>query len=232
MNLKVSFSCFFISILLMVGCQEKNREADTVSERHAKKADSTIIENKEKEVTVSAALDTLEYQNDKYFNQLGVGLVQFTNVEAKIQLYADKNMQKPIVNKVLGADVMPFFNKPDYGILFFSCAQVNKDCFKIFLKNNEVAYLKKEKHIKYFSWNDFLKNEIVGLSAKDPEANLYADAVNGEQIDNSGFSSDDEIDITDVKENWVQINNTTVKKTYWMKWREEEKLLVDIYLLM
>ncbi|MEW5675956.1 hypothetical protein ABGT15_06545 [Flavobacterium enshiense] len=232
MNLKVSVGYFSISILLMVGCKEKISETDEISERHAKKADSTIIENKEKEVTVSAALDTLEYQNDEYFNQLGVGLVQFTNVEAKIQLYADKNMQKSIINNVLGADVMPFFYKPDYGILFFSCAEVNKDCFKIFLKNNEVAYLKKEKHMKYFSWNDFLKNEIVGLSAKDTEANLYADVVNGDQIDNSRFSSDDEIDIIDVKDNWLQINNATVKKTYWMKWSEEEKLLVDIYLLM
>lgn len=230
MNLKVGISCLFISSLFMFGCKENNEGNNKESENHTKKADSLIVENEA--VAVSAALDSLEYQNDKYFNHLGIGVVQFTNVDAKIQLYADENMQKSISNHVLGADVIPFFYKPDYGILFFSCVEENQNNYKIYLKDNKVAYLKKEKEIKYFSWNDFLKNEIVGLSSKDPEANLYADAVNGKQIDNSELSTDDEIDITDVEDNWVQIDNKTVKKTYWMKWREEENLLVSLYLLM
>lgn len=67
---------------------------------------------------------TLEYQNDKLNQNLGIGLVQIINSKESVALYTDNNLNKIKTKSAkVGNDFIPLLNKPDYDVLFFVCVE-------------------------------------------------------------------------------------------------------------
>ena len=56
--------------------------------------------------------------------------------------------------------------------------------------------------------------------------------MNGKVITIKNIQSDDEIEVIEIKGDWLNIKNTTLNKEYWIKWREKNNLLVYLNLLM
>lgn len=173
----------------------------------------------------------LRYQNDNLIKELGNGLVQQIDINNKIKLYRDINCKKiKVENAKIGKDIIPLLNKTDYSILFFVCVEKNNKFYKIITSSGTYAYIKPSDKFIFYSWNEFLKNQVVGVESKN--SNSLFDKINGKQVVFKNLQSDDEIEIINIKGDWLNIENTTINKNYWLKWREGNKLLIYLNLLM
>lgn len=175
----------------------------------------------------------LEYQNDKLLNELGIGLIQQVDVSEKITLYNDASCNK-IKKKdaTLGKDIIPLLNKIDYSILFFVCVEKNDKFYKIVISSGTYSYLKASNKLIFYNWNDFLKNQVSSVESKNKNSNPLYNKIKGKQIKFNNLQDDDEIEITAIKDDWLNINNTTINKKYWIKWKEKNELLIYLNLLM
>ena len=175
----------------------------------------------------------LEYQNDNLLKEIGIGLVQQVNGSEKTVLYNDSEF-KSIKSKVVrqGKEIIPLLNKIDYNILFFLCIEKNVKYFKIAISNGKYAYIKPSEKYIFYSWNDFLKKQVTSVESKNKKSKNIFDKINGNQINIKNLQSDDEIEIIDVKGDWLNIENNTVNKKYWIKWKEKNELLIYLNLLM
>lgn len=182
---------------------------------------------------ISQSEKKLEYQNDNLLKEVGIGLVQQIDVTEKIELYSDINLNK-IINKnvKIGEKLVPFISKVDYGLLFFVCVEKNSKYYKIITSSGFYAYLKPSERFIFYSWNSFLKDQITSVESKNKVPNPLYDKINGNVIKIKKIQPDDEIEIIAVKNNWLNIRNTTINKNYWLKWREGNTVLVYLNLLV
>jgi len=175
----------------------------------------------------------LEYQNDNLLNEIGIGLVQQVNGSEKIVLYEDPEF-KSIKSKEakLGKEIIPLLNKVDYNILFFLCVEKNIKFYKIAISNRKYAFIKPSEKYIFYNWNDFLKNQVTSVESKSKNSKSLFDKINGKQIEFKNLQPDDEIEITDIKGDWLCIKNNTLNKKYWLKWKEKNLFLIYFNLLM
>jgi hypothetical protein len=175
----------------------------------------------------------LEYQNDNLIKEIGVGLVQQSDVNANIILYDDINCKK-IKTKAakIGKDVIPMLNKIDYSILFFLCVEQNSKFYKIVTSAGNYAYLKPSDKFIFYRWDDFLKNQVTSVESKNKILNPLFDNINGKPVKYKKLQPDDEIEIISIKDDWLNIKNITINKTYWIKWKVKNELLIYLNLLM
>jgi hypothetical protein len=173
----------------------------------------------------------LEYQNDNLIQEIGIGLVQQVNVNGKIILFEDSKL-KTIKSKdaKLGKDIIPLLNKVDYSILFFLCVEKNNNYYKVAISKGKYAFIKPSDKYIYYNWNDFLKNHLTSVDCKNK--NSLFDNIDGKVVIYKNINSDDEIEIINLKGDWLNIKNTTINKNYWVKWKEKNKLLINLNLLM
>ncbi len=172
-----------------------------------------------------------EYQNDNLIKEIGVGLVQQINVNEKITLYEDINCKK-IKNAKIGKDIIPLLNKTDYGILFFVCVEKNSKYYKIVTSIGNYAYIKPSDKFIFYNWNEFLKDQVTSVESKNKRLNPLFNKINGKPINFKNLQSDDEIEVIEIKENWLNIRNATINQDYWLKWKDGNKLLIYLNLLM
>ncbi|PKB18728.1 hypothetical protein [Flavobacterium sp. 5] len=175
----------------------------------------------------------LEYQNDNLIKELGIGLVQLVNPNEKIILYSYSSCKTIKTNQAkIGKDIIPILNKPDYSIQFFICSEKNNKYFKIVTSIGKYAYIKPTQKYLYYDWYDFLKNQVTSIENKNISFNPLFDKMNGKVITIKNIQSDDEIEVIEIKGDWLNVKNTTLNKEYWIKWREKNNLLVYLNLLM
>lgn len=175
----------------------------------------------------------LEYQNDNLIKELGIGLVQQTDVNEKITLYSDINCKKiKAKNAKIGKDIIPLLNKIDYSILFFVCIEKNSKFYKIVTSLGSYAYIKPSNKFIFYNWDEFLKNQVISVESKNKNSNPLVDRINGKPVTFKNLQSDDEIEVINIKGSWLNIRNTTINKDYWLKWRDQNKLLIYLNLLM
>jgi hypothetical protein len=175
----------------------------------------------------------LEYQNDNLINEIGIGLIQQINASEKIILYSDIDCKKlKSKDAKIGKDIIPLLNKIDYSILFFVCIEKNSKSYKIVTSMGKYAYIKPSDKFIFYSWNEFLKNQVTSVESKNKNLNPLFDKINGKSVSLKNIQFDDEIEVITVKENWLNLRNTTIDKTYWLKWKDGNKLLIYLNLLM
>jgi hypothetical protein len=176
----------------------------------------------------------LEYQNDNLIQNIGIGLVQLVKVEENIVLYADTTFLETKTKKAkLGKDIIPLLNKPDYGILFFTCIEKKNKYYKIVTAKNTFAYIKSTQNFIFYSWNEFLKDQVVSIVSKNLKENPPRNSINGKSINIKEWNSDDEIEVIKIQGNWLQVKNITQdNKLFWIEWRNDKTLKVYLNLLI
>ena len=175
----------------------------------------------------------IKYQNDNLIKELGIGLIQQTDVNKKITLYSDIDCRKiKAKNAKIGKDIIPLLNKIDYSILFFVCVEKNSKFYKIVTSLGSYAYIKPTNKFIFYNWDEFLKNQVISVESKNKNSNPLFDRINGKPVTLKNLQSDDEIEVINIKANWLNIRNTTINKDYWLKWRDGNKLLIYLNLLM
>ncbi|MBK1894237.1 hypothetical protein [Chryseobacterium paridis] len=176
----------------------------------------------------------LEYQNDTLVQNLGSGLVQFLKTSEKITLYSDRSFSKvEMKDAQIGDRFIPILNKPDYGILFFSCVEKGPNFYKIIISKNHFAYIKHSKNIIYYPWADFLINQVTSIRSKDLHDNPPRSSIKGKAINIENWAEDDEINIIKVDKNWIQVKNITQNnQLFWIEWRDDRTLKIFLNLLV
>ncbi|MBC9798193.1 hypothetical protein [Sinomicrobium weinanense] len=170
----------------------------------------------------------LGYQNDDLLEELGIGLIQVINSNEEINFYRDENFMdmEKITNPI------PLLNKADYGILFFVCTEKISGGYKIMTSKKKYSYIKDSNNFEFYNWKGFLKNQVISFESKDITQNPPRDSINGNIIDITVWQDDDEVEVIQIKENWVQIKNNTRGIVYWLKWKNKNQLLVYLNLLI
>lgn len=170
----------------------------------------------------------LGYQNDQLLNNLGIGVLQQINVNEKIIYYSDSLCSKPINVKYK----IPVFYKKDYGILFYICLKASEKYYKILISDKNPVFIKKRESLNFFTWDAFLKDEITGIDSKNLKEIYPRNSVNGEKIDIRKWSDDDEEEVLEVIGEWIKLKNTTQNVTFWIQWKNKDKLTIYLNLLM
>lgn len=175
----------------------------------------------------------LGYQNDEIIQNIGIGLLQIINPNKNITLYSDNTLSKiKIVNPKIGTNFTPILNKPDYNILFFVCVEKKSKFYKIIISKDNYAYIKPSDNFIFYNWGNFLKEQVVSIESKDLNNNPLRYSINGKTLSIKNLKSDDEVEIQEVKGEWIYIENITRNKKYWLQWKNKSKLLVYLNLLV
>lgn len=176
--------------------------------------------------------------------ELGIGFAIATDPFAFEDLSIPGNLfsDKELSQKWVSDKVFPFFFKPDYGLYHFICLEKTKNYYKILVNDKEIAYLSYDTNWYFETWDAILLNSTVErLTTNNPILKEWND--NSETIKNNC-----ELDRLNVEsiiqkngEYWLKIYFSTECENYpdknsnvkhgWIKWRTNDKLLVNILLL-
>jgi len=176
---------------------------------------------------------SLAYQNDELIQDIGIGLVQIINPNENIILYSDNALSIiKMKGPKTGTNFIPILNKPDYGILFFSCIEKGPNFYKIIISKDNYAYIKPSENSIFYNWEDFLMGQVVNIESKNLKNNPLRISINGKSINTENWKSDDEVKILEIKGEWLNIENITRNKKYWIRWKNKNQLLVYLNLLV
>lgn len=198
--------------------------------------------------TITTILLTLLVLNSFGQNQtpkeLGIGFAiasapyEFEDLSTPKNLYSNKELTE----KWSSDKVYPFFLKPDYGLYHFICLEKTNDYYKVLVNDNEIGFIPNDSNYYFKTWDAILMQSTVERLTKD---NPIRKAWNNESETISNDCEFDRLTVKDVilkdGEYWLQIyfspecedypdKNSKVKYG-WIKWRTNDKLLVNILLL-
>lgn len=100
------------------------------------------------------------------------------------------------------------------------------------ISKNDFAYIKDFQDFIYYTWESFLKDQVIGITSKNKKNNPPKNLINGKPLNTLNWQDDDEIQIIKIQKNWIQIKNATQNKLFWIQWRDEKELKVYLNLLI
>jgi hypothetical protein len=176
--------------------------------------------------------------------ELGIGFAIASNPYEFEDLSTPKNLLK---NKALtenwdSSKVFPFFLKPDYGLYHFICLEKTNDYYKILVNDTKIGYLPNDSNYYFKTWDAILLQSTVERLTKDNPIRKESNSAGEIIINQCKF---DRLTVQDViqkdGEFWLQIYFSPECEDYpdknskveygWIKWKMDDKLLVNILLL-
>lgn len=226
--------------ILSYSCKESNL-TNNKSETISKNTTNKIVQ-KEK---------NCGYNNE--VSNLGIGLIiapeefEVYNDSLLINKYGKWNMYEDDIN------LCPKFFKPDYGIIQFVCIKETEKSYQILINFSDVKFLPKSKKYNFITWESYITQSF---GVKRNMSNIK----NSLKINPNKNSNNIEIPKgqelfcpIEIKGDWLRVtydcfyNNQDNKyegehcKNYiencqnpitgWLKWKKENNLLIDIFLM-
>lgn len=221
---------------LLASCQSKT----------AKKDAGSILSK----LPVSAAPEAV-YDNP--VKTLGIGLIKAPD---KFDIYDDSLLAKKYQSVSMGDakfNITPKYFKPETGIMHFVCISESSKAYKVLVNRDTEKYLPKAKGYAFVSWESYITQSygIKPLYEGSKTIQLQTEpGVNGKPM--PGTEKYEMFCPMQVKGEWVQVQvdcfyNTDSNKhegepchkyigecklpvTGWLRWRKDEKVLIDIFL--
>jgi hypothetical protein len=235
---------FYFSILLL-GCSKTEHNTKVLSVDALKEIPLNIQ-------TQILYTENLSFENPS--NTLGIGLIivpeefelfddsLLTHRYMKWNMYSSEKPPKPIT---------PKYYKPDYGILHFICIESTSLYHKILINESEIKYCPTTNLYQYVSWDKYIL-ESFGIRRDNEKVPLRLSP--NEKSETILVPKDYEMFCPiEIKGNWVKVkydcfynedNNphegelckNYIEKcknpvTGWLKWRENNTVLIDIFLM-
>ncbi|HZY81700.1 MAG TPA: hypothetical protein VFE50_19390 [Cyclobacteriaceae bacterium] len=182
--------------------------------------------------------------------KLGIGLVAITNcydATAVVAIYKDQSLTTRAydfhVHKPL-TTVRPVRYQPDYGLCHFICLEKTKNYYRVLINDTEEGYLENKADKHFSTWEaTFMQNPFVERNANDPnpvheQPNNNSAVV--ESLPSSIFNVQQIIEVDG--EDWISVQFSKSGETRcgegpkgdcrfgWIKWRKNDKLLVNFLL--
>ncbi len=187
-----------------------------------------------------------EYDNS--VASLGIGLVMITD---PIELFTDSSLHQNTVSASMRKDnienfpVCSKYYKPDYGMMYFVCLAKTARSYKVLNNGSEVRYLPRTKAYHFITWEKYIMSSL-GIRNNDQPLRVKpggADTI----IFPKGLNMFCPVK---VQEDWLQvkydcffskddndhegepcsayISDCGDPATGWIKWREKNKVLIEI----
>lgn len=168
---------------------------------------------------------------------LGIGLVKLSPAKV-LHAYKDPMLLQNSETYTFAQEegmVSPKFFDENFRLCFFVCLDKTKDYYKILINPLEERYIKTGEGLDFLEWDDFLKNkEFSFISRKDPVQNKLRRAPNerSRHLRNESKTIFDMMTPLAIEGDWVKVryfDKNKNRKTGWIKWRRENKLLVNLH---
>lgn len=125
--------------------------------------------------------------------------------------------------------IQPIVIKEEYQILALRCLSEDDNYYEVELPNKEIGYLEKhQKIIKFQTWEEHILSLFsVGFNYDE---NIIKTSPNNES-ESIRYESDEFYHPSQIKEEWLQVKwGSEGSWNYgWIKWREKEKLLIELF---
>lgn len=195
-----------------------------------------------KKLRESYSASNVSYQND--LGDLGIGVVNPKDFAwHSFTLFNDVLGKEHIKIKTVfeGQDfVVPALNGPEYGQFNLVVKEVLNDYYKVYVNKETYGFVRKDE-FTFYSWNDLLKNALfIGVET------AYTDRDDPSTI--VKFDHRTNLVLIEIDEDWIfareldeaefegsePLNDDELERLpkYWIKWREENKLLVTPIFMM
>lgn len=196
-----------------------------------------------------------EYDNP--VSTLGIGVVK---VPANFTLFNDSSLVDEYASHDMYAEsekinLCSKFFKPDYGIMHFACVKITSKSYKILVNYSDFKYVSKTQGYEFSTWNKYIL-ESYGMRRKYGSS-ASAQPLRTESNDKASLvvipDGQELFCPIELKGNWVNVTydcfynteNTThegepchdyIKQcnspiTGWLRWKKDNDLLIDIFLL-
>ena len=150
------------------------------------------------------------------------------------------------------------YYKPDYGIMHFVCLKENKVSYEILVNHSTIRYLPKSKQYTFLTWNDYILQSYGIRRLTDENGDISAELPLRKQPNNNSdtISIPKGLEMfcpLEIRGDWVKvqydcfynnennpyegepchnfINKCKAPLTGWLKWRNNNHVLIDIFLM-
>jgi len=184
-------------------------------------------------------------------SELGIGIVSIDfNDKTKIDFYESSDL-----NKVL--KTIEFFNDEsinswniknlkshqnwlqpeslwlDYHQFTFRAKTENTDCFEVYVSENKTMWIKKTDFTELWTWEEYLQNMFSVERIDKNTQNIYSKPFTKSEIIKSD-SKDDCFSVKRMQNDWIEIETSEhceneKKVKGWIKWRNNDELLINYY---
>jgi hypothetical protein len=193
---------------------------------------------------------------DNAVSSLGIGLVI---VSRKFEVFNDSLLRERwTVGDMLAEDmalarVCPKFFKPDYGIMHFVCTGTTEKSYRILVNYKAIKYLPKTSAYRFHTWESYLL-QSYGVRRRQEGSILPLRKMPDDHADTLAIPAGQELFCpVQVQGDWLQVkydcfyNETDhphegepcreyigeceTPLTGWLRWRSDQHLLIDIFLM-
>ena len=176
--------------------------------------------------------------------ELGIGFIiasdpyKYENGSHYDRFFTDKGL----TTRWTGANIFPFFYKPDYALYHFICLEKTTKYYKLLINDSSTAYVANDASFYFKTWDMMLMDASVKRLSTD---NPIKEKWTNESRTVTYNCKSGQLQVEDVIEiggqYWLHvsfsptcedaIDQNAQRKYGWIKWRTKDKLLVDILLL-
>ena len=236
-----------ISLISILSCQRNTRK------------NIVIVKNDKTEISIGQKCDNKEsdqktFKDDSVKLNGFLGILRVYNYSAKKLIIQNpdnsifktiefgpesEEYYKYLVSAVSQFDMYSF--KPDYNLFIFNCNKI-KDFYEIKTKDNRSKLISdSSEYCKFQTWTEFLMSDnyvsIGNLNNKN-DFDIFKNP--NDSINLQGLNTNlDEylVKAIGVSGDWINIQAESLKtdtiiNAGWIKWKDNDKLLISFYLLM
>jgi hypothetical protein len=184
-------------------------------------------------------------------SKLGIGLVSIDfDDKTKIEFYESSDMKKVLktieffndesINSWNIKDLKSHQNwlQPeslwlDYYQFTFRAKTIHTDCYEVYVSDNRTMWIKKTDFTNCLTWEEYLQNMFSVERIEKNTQNIYSRPFTKSEIIKLD-SKDDCFSVIRMQNEWVEIETSEhcengKKVKGWIKWRNNEELLINYY---
>ncbi len=238
--------------------QEKNSVSPQAVSINDVTEDKAATKNTAKEVE-KPATPVCNYDND--VSDLGLGLVQapttfelfndslLTNLFLQWDMHSSDTPPKPLCSK---------YYMPEYGIMHFICLQKTSTYFKVLVNFNEVKYFPATTEYQFQTWENYILSSYgIRRTTSEDGSIAYHQSLRSSPSESAKSIEIPEglenFCPREIKGDWVKvtydcfynveepmnegepchnyINKCKNPTSGWLRWRQKNKILIDIFLM-
>lgn len=241
--MKLLITKVVLLLLMLVSCSDKKRKTNN--------KDITNDKSNSKQISDTANLMPVEYEYDNEVFELGTGVVIAPD---EFIIYGDSLLTQEFIRIDMYNDPLPIYakyTKPDYGIMHFACLSQTEKYYVIVVDSTLIKYIPTNKSTTYLSWNEYI-SESLGIRRNNSQSiRNQPKEESSKVILPKGYEMLCPVGYND---NWIKVkwdcfyNNHENKyegeycNTYielcnespegWIKWKDKNKVLIDIFYLI
>lgn len=238
--------------LLLFACVEKPKDQVQVNEKKPGPESRT-------EIASPVIQNNCSYANET--STLGIGLIvapaQFTifNDLLLTDKFADIGMYN---NQAAPGGICPKFFLPDYGIMHFVCVDSTADAYNVLTDSSSVKVMDKTSGAEFTTWENYILTSfgIRRLTGHAGEQLMRNDLKVSPSVESKTLAIPEGFEMfcpMEIRQSWVRVKydcfyNTDSNPhegepchnfiadckdplTGWLKWKEGNKILIDVFLM-